>query len=59
MQLSPILLVLAAAAALAAPAPLGELAERTLEVLARIEDRGSGNDKGADWKRGMMHAREW
>ncbi|KAF8132898.1 hypothetical protein EV363DRAFT_1449089 [Boletus edulis] len=51
MQFSPVLLVLAAAAAvIASPAPLGELIERTPEPLAYPDHDGTawGNP---DWKR--------
>ncbi|KAF8132875.1 hypothetical protein EV363DRAFT_1163211 [Boletus edulis] len=55
MQFSPVLLVLAAAAAvIASPAPLGELNKRTPGPLAHPDDEvapsGLG-DSGPDWKR--------
>jgi hypothetical protein len=46
MQFSLIVLLLAAAAVIAVPAP-GELTERTPEALADIEDRNSGGTNQA------------
>ncbi|KAF8546518.1 hypothetical protein OG21DRAFT_1518130 [Imleria badia] len=53
MQLSPILLALAAVAAVvAAPAPLGELAKRNPEVLVDRTDPLILSARGTpDWKR--------
>ncbi|KAN0082788.1 hypothetical protein V8E55_008583 [Tylopilus felleus] len=48
MQLSPILLIFAAAAVIAAPALMGDLVERMPDALADVEDRDPPN---ADWKR--------